>query len=130
MADNLLNCKPAHDSKYIPSNRFGSGFGKSKFPEITSTTCLSNLVGDLWFTGDLLKLDATFLQVLVEDKLHIAAFQTSRQKVFSQKVVNDSAERPVKLSNDFLSSARWGIKMFHKLLKTTVKKFQITEKIF
>ena len=54
----------------------------------------------------LLKIDDRFLEEPVESWADSQAYQDSLTNVHSLNVINDSAERGVKLSSDFLSAAR------------------------
>jgi len=61
LAERLLMMQPGDDVT-IPRNRFGTGFGKPKFPTITSTTRLGDLItDDSWFIFRLLEMDTEFL---------------------------------------------------------------------
>lgn len=107
LALSLLAAKPdSHVSS--PENRFGTGFGKPTFPEhISESTELSDFVSkDSWFSMALLKIDDRFLEEPVESWADSQAYQDSLTNVHSLNVINDSAERGVKLSTDFLSAAR------------------------
>jgi hypothetical protein len=107
LADRLLVLKPT-DSLHQPTARFGSGFGKPTFPTtITLTTTLADLVDvDSWFTFELLKLDGQFLNEAVDDWSNCASYQASLTNLQALNVVNDCAERGVKLSSDFLPAAK------------------------
>ena len=107
LASRLLEVKPDEELA-SPCNRFGSGFGKPKFPEnISESTSLADLAGsDSWFTLNLLCVNEQFFAENVEDWPLSPAYQSSVVNVGAFNVVNDSAERNVKLSSDFLSAAR------------------------
>ena len=107
LAEKLLAVKP--DTVLLsPQQRFGTGFGKPKFPtSITLTTTLADLVTrDSWYIFHLLQLDPLFLTEDVATWSTSVAYQTSLVKLRALNVVNDCAERGVKLSSDFLSSAK------------------------
>ena len=107
LADRLLAVKPAADLK-SPQDRYGSGFGKPKFPEsITATTTLTDLVGsDSWYIFDILQLDSTFLNKDVSDWASSDEYLAAITNIESLNAINDGAERGVKLSSDFLSASK------------------------
>jgi hypothetical protein len=106
LADALLAIKP--DVPLLaPKNRFGTGFGKPKPVQITASTKLSDLVGeDSWYTIHLLKLDVSFLSDDIDTWESNACYIRAQKIVGSLNVVNDCAERGVKLCSDFTSAAR------------------------
>ena len=107
LADKLLEVKP--DSDFLmPQLRFGTGFGKPRFPpSITMTTTLADLVTiDSWYTFHLLQLGSEFLAEDVEAWSNSSSYQSSLINIKALNVVNDCAERGVKLSSDFLTSAK------------------------
>lgn len=61
---------------------------------------------DSWYTFTLLQLNAEFMIEEVVNWPKSAAYQASLNNLQSLNVVNDCAERGVKLSSDFLASAR------------------------
>lgn len=103
LADALLTIKPASDLQ-APLNRFGAGWGKPKFPSvvINETTRLCDFVGeDSWFTIYCLQLNVSFLP------LPVNKWQSNEAYIASLvNVVNDGAERGVKLASDFVDTAR------------------------
>lgn len=107
LADSLLAIKPTTGLK-VPQHRFGMGFGKPVFPTtISPTTTLADLVGaDSWFFFEILQLDPAFLAEDVDAWSESAAYQCSLKNLQAVNVVNDCAERGVKLSSDFLSTAK------------------------
>lgn len=106
LAEKLLMIQPGDDVT-IPRNRFGTGFGKPKFPTISSTTRLGDLVTeDSWFIFRLLEMDTEFLIHDVQAWPGRPSFLEAKAKTIALNVVNDSAERGVKLSSDFLDTAR------------------------
>lgn len=107
LADKLLAIKP--DAVLLsPQQRFGTGFGKPRFPtSITLTTTLADLVTtDSWYVFHLLQLDPQFLTEDVAAWPSSATYQSSLINLRTLNLVNDCAERGVKLSSDFLSSAK------------------------
>lgn len=107
LANKLLAIKP--DAVLLsPQQRFGTGFGKPTFPKsITLTTTLADLVTtDSWYVFHLLQLDPQFLTEDVTAWPSSATYQSSLINLRALNVVNDCAERGVKLSSDFLSSAK------------------------
>src|SRR6218665_1570659 len=107
LADRLLAVKSAADLK-SPQERYGSGFGKPKFPDsITATTTLADLVGrDSWYTFETLKLDSTFFNKGVSDWESCDEYLAAITSTESLNAINDGAERGVKLSSDFLSASK------------------------
>ena len=107
LADQLLALQPEDDIRR-PYNRYGTGFGKPNFPQsIEESTSLSDLVTeDSWFTLRLLKVDHKFLTEEVESWPVSPAYNSSLANVAAVNVINDFAERGVKLSSDFLSAAK------------------------
>ena len=109
LADKLIELKPDDDlMQNLPKERFGTGFGKPTFPaDIKIQTKLADLVTeDSWFMFRLLDLDSDFLLEDVDKWDDLTSFMTSKCKARSLNVTNDAAERAVKLSTDFLQSAR------------------------
>ena len=102
LADKLVSVKPPDELK-LPQDRYGTGFGKPKFPDtISETTRLGDLVtGDSWFIVQLLEMNMDFLDDDVDNWPGHPSFLISK-KMTCLNVVNDSAERNVKLSSDFL----------------------------
>ena len=98
--------RPADDVT-IPHNRFGTGLGKPKFPTIISTSRLGDLINnDSWLIFSLLEMDTEFLNHDVQAWPGRQSFLEAKAKTIALNVVNDSAERGVKLSSDFLDAAR------------------------
>ncbi len=106
----LLQTNFSPDNALItPQHRFGTGFGKPRFPNdtITISTTLADLVGpDSWFIVYSLQLDSEFLIHDVADSVNLASFNGSLINLNAINVVNDCAERGVKLSSDFLASSK------------------------
>ena len=102
LASSLLAVKPTAGGCQ-PEARFGTGFGKPAFPKgITMDTTLADLVGDdSWAQIGLLKLDCSFLDKAVATWSEFPAYKSSAATVKSLNVVNNCAERGVKLSTDF-----------------------------
>ncbi|XP_063615336.1 uncharacterized protein LOC134788372 [Penaeus indicus] len=107
LAERLLTLKP-DDTDSLPRNRFGTGFGKPKFPEdINENTTLADIVTeDSWYIFKLLDLNPDFLSKGVDDWETSDSYITSKSHVSSINVTNDCAERAVKLSADYASAAR------------------------
>ena len=107
LADCLLQVQPDESLK-SPKNRFGTGYGKPKFPtNITTSTTLADLVGtDSWFLFYILQLDPSFLMLDVDKWSESGAYQASLANVGAMNVINDCAERGVKLGSDFLAAAK------------------------
>ena len=97
--------------KKLCSKRFGSGFGKPIFPDIPKDNVdsidLSRFIGeDSWSIFMLMKLDCGFLDTPVEEWSSDDRYLQIRKIVCSFSVVNDAAERGVKLAYDFLDGAK------------------------
>jgi hypothetical protein len=105
LAARLLEVRSGAD---LPRDRFGTGFGKPRFPtKLTPSTTLAELVGvDSWFMFNLLHLESDFLIVDVDQWTEVPSFVSSKSKIDAINVINDCAERGVKLSSDFLTGAR------------------------
>jgi len=107
MANKLLAVKPT-GTVHKPCSRHGTGFGRPNHPKsIDRSTSLSDLITkDSWFTMQLLDIDHEFLSQDVGSWEQASSYQSSKANATSLNVVNDSAERGVKLSSDFLATAR------------------------
>lgn len=107
LAVRLLELKPEIRPE-APSQRHGTGFGRPTFPAAPSAeTRLTDLVGvDSWFTLQLLQVDTSFLEVETRSWEMTQAYKSSKVKAQAVNVINDSAERGIKLSTDYLQSAR------------------------
>ena len=118
LANALLGVKPA-DELQSPQNRFGAGWGKPRFWSIpiTALTQQCDLVGvDSWFTIYRLQLDVSFLKLPVNVWKTNAAYMACVDNIAAVNVVNDCAERGVKLSSDFIDTAR-SDEHFQRVLK-------------
>ena len=106
VAERLMAVKT--DDVVAPTGRFGTGFGKPAFQKnITETTKLADFItADSWYFFSLLRLDPNFLSLAVDQWLDDDSYKESAKNVKAINVVNDCAERGVKLSSDFLSAAR------------------------
>ena len=91
-----------------PTKHYGSGFGKPKFPEhLEPTSRLYDFAGeDSWYFFKLLDLDPGFLQKPVENWHESDAFIKNLTKIQGNNVINNGAERYIKLSLDFIGSAQ------------------------
>ena len=106
MADKLLSVKP-EQLPSAPAERFGSGFGKPLFPSVEHETTLADLLSpDSWYTVKLLNLDMTFLNESIDIWHTLDAYKDGIEKLKSINVVNDPAERAVKMTTDFLPKAK------------------------
>ena len=108
LADALLIVKP-YTNLHAPLNRFGAGWGKPKFPSfvINATTRLCDFVGkDSWFTIYRLLLDISFVSLPFTEWRSNEAYTACLVNVGAVNVINDGAERGVKLSYDFVDTAR------------------------
>ena len=76
--------------------------GKPVFPEINNNTTLADLVGpESYFLFDVLKIGTDWLSQPVETWTNSQEFKSAEKYVTSLKVVNDIAERGVKMISDF-----------------------------
>lgn len=106
LADRLLALKP-DTIMLAPQKRFGYAYGKPAFPDITQATTLSSLVDtDSWFTLHLLQINPDFLAEEVNTWPDLPSYQESAANVEAVNVINDCAERGVKLSSDFINAAK------------------------
>lgn len=107
LADKMLAVRPDKEIT-VPKERFGSGFGKPKFPSVvTPSTTLADLVSaDSWYTVKLLNLNLDFATFDVKDWSQCQSYETSVRNIKAINVVNDGAERAIKLSNDFINSSK------------------------
>ncbi|KAJ4931376.1 hypothetical protein JOQ06_025673 [Pogonophryne albipinna] len=107
LASAILEHKPADLPMHIPEQCFGTGFGKPKFPTLLPTTSLADLANkDCWFGIHQLHIDPEFMSLDVKEWATNAAFKKSEVNVCAMNVVNDCAERGVKLTSDFVAVAR------------------------
>ena len=83
----------------VTPNRYGTGFGKPRFPEnVTQTTTLADLAAkDSWLAMNNLQIDGQFLTDDVDTWSQSQAYQSSLRNVLVVNVVNDSAERKAQL---------------------------------
>ncbi|KAJ8400550.1 hypothetical protein AAFF_G00393190 [Aldrovandia affinis] len=103
----LMEHRPADLRMRAPQLRFGTGFGKLKFPALSPTTSLADLANpECLFGMHQLHVVPAFLSLDVEDWATSAAFQAGAANVRTVNVVNDCAERGVKLTSDFVAAAR------------------------
>ena len=107
LGDALLKVQPASPVE-SPQNRFGSGWGKPQFPSsINLSTRLHDLVDiAFWFTMFRLQINSSFLHLPVTEWDTNEAYLFSAENVKAINVVNDAAERGVKLATDFVETAR------------------------
>jgi hypothetical protein len=107
LADKLLAVKPETPVR-VPKHRFGTGFGKPKLPSTVSLSSgLADFVStDSWYIFNVLQLNSDFMTEDVVNWPQSASFQSSLINLQALNVVNDCAERGVKLSSDFIASAK------------------------
>jgi len=88
-------------------NRQGSGFGKPVLPRVSSDSTLASFVTECsWNFFQLLGIKTDFLTCPIETWQFHPSFQSAKIIISNLRVVNDSAERGVKLGYDFLSVAQ------------------------
>lgn len=89
--------------------RKGTEYGKPQFPPIPTSPDqdLTNFIGqDSWMFFHILKLDTSFLELPAKDWANDPAYNSCKEIVSNLCVVNDAAERGVKLCYDFLPTAK------------------------
>ena len=105
MCDAIIE-KSSNDDKF--HNRYGTGYGKPKFPllkELPDTVV--DLVGpDSMGFFRTLGLDSSFLNEDIGNWENSPSYCKAKSVVNHLKVVNDAAERGVKLGYDFLEEAQ------------------------
>ena len=102
----LIDCRP-EQLPDRPLQRKGSGFGKPTFPKLNPASTLADLVEpDSWWTIKLLGLNLDFVEEDIKEWEASESYISSKKIVESLNVVNDPTERAVKLSSDFVDSAR------------------------
>lgn len=109
LANRLLAVKLDHgNSQNIPRDRFGTGFGKPHFPrEINESSTLADFVTyDSWFIFRLVGLNSDFLDKEVTEWIKLPSYLSSKVNIGAINVINDCAERGVKLSSDFIDVAK------------------------
>ena len=91
-----------------PTGRYGTGYGKPIFPaKIDAYTTLSDLAGiDSWYIFYILGLSDAFLTDDVTTWPQNPDFKEYITKLQAINVINDSAERGVKLSSDCLQMSK------------------------
>ena len=99
------------------SNRFGFGFGKPVFPNINAAIKVEDLVSqDSWQFFKHMKINPTFLTKPVVSWMEDMKYVQGKGKVDALKVMNDSAERGVKLADDFLPLPLLKVKSLSKMI--------------
>ena len=122
--------------KHVPSdnseNRFGAAFGKPQFPDLPLNimeASLEQFVGkDSWSFFRILKLESSFLDLPVESWDKDEGFKAAKTVVKNLKVVNDSAERGVKLFQACNSTGVISDKTFLSIMSR--KHFAYSLKVF
>ena len=87
----------------------GQGYGKPVFPSVPAAADedLSQFIGqDSWIFFTILNLDTDFLSLPVAQWEGDSSYREGKVVVSELCVVNDAAEREVKLCCDFLQSAK------------------------
>ena len=90
------------------SQRHGSWYGKPGFPESTESYDIGDYIGpDSLGFFTTLGLDVDFLEETVDNWKDTAIYQAAKAAVLkSLPIVNHAAERGVKITSDFLDTAR------------------------
>ena len=90
-----------------------STYGKPQFPSIVGEEELhvvDFINTDSWFLFRVMRLDTTFLATPVESWEDQPSYRKARRTVNNMEVVNDAAERGVRLASDYLSRTQIGEK--------------------
>jgi len=90
-------------------NRMGYGFGKPQFPVLPTNACyeLDTFIGnDSWLFFKVLKIDSSFLHQPAQVWNTLTEFSQTLEVVRSIVVVNDAAERGVKMTSDYYGRSR------------------------
>ena len=101
-----------HEQTDKCEGRVKTEFGKPKFPDILSQDDIESLALSTFAGKDslgffrILRLDTAFLDKSVESWKDDDTYLRAKEVVDSLAVVNDSAERGVKLCHDFLTTAK------------------------
>lgn len=104
-----FNCETDEEGEkfFKFSKRHGTGYGKPGFPECTESMDIQDYLGPDsigFFTT--LGLDLNFLHHEADTWEELESYQEARTAVKHLKVVNDAAERGVKLTADFMGVAK------------------------
>ena len=95
------------DYSFVFTQRHGSWYGKPSFPESTESYDIADYVTPqsiVFFTT--MGLDVEFLYDTVDEWDNSPSYEAAKAAVKSLPVVNDGAERGVKITSEFLESAR------------------------
>ena len=93
------------------TNRIGTGYGKPQFPELNKNVTIHDIIGaNSWHFFKILKIEPSFLYTPVQTWSDNEGYIAAQQIVDNLRVVNDSAERGVKLASDFIGSAHTAAK--------------------
>ena len=96
-----------YDQGQSSQQRKGTGHGKPIFPDLDGHVELSNLVGaDCYTFFRILDIDCCFLMKPAKEWQYDDNYIKGKQIVNNLCVVNDAAERGVKLCHDFLHTAK------------------------
>ena len=91
----------------MPTDRFGTGFGKPKFPkDITLDTSLADFVGPSWFLFHILKMNSSFLTQDVDIHPDLPDYKASLNNIQAINIIYNCAERSIKLSSDLFSKSK------------------------
>ena len=109
IANKILSLKNYVTLNEITSKRKGSGFGKPIFPMVPKMALndLTDFIGEdspVFFT--ILNINSSFLREPVTEWHKNEDFLASKNVVSSLSVVNNSAERGVKLCSDFVGTSK------------------------
>ena len=90
------------------TNRHGSGFGKPILPQVNENELsIEKYVGtSSWYFFTILGIDTTFLDHPVDKWFETPSYKLACVIVQNIKIVNDVAERGVKLASDYIMSAK------------------------
>ena len=98
---------PEDLSTFKFQNRHGTDYGKPKFPEELESYRIVDYIGpDSPGLFVMIRLDPSFLYRPVSTWHRLDAYNEAKKRVRNLKVINDGAERGVKLTSDFLGCAK------------------------
>ena len=102
IANSIVKCEDQGKSV----KRRSTGFGKPDFPKVDIKKEIASFVGpDSWTFFRALDIDPAFLHMPVKD-WEETSFKNGKTVVKHLCVVNDAAERGIKLCFDFLKAAK------------------------
>ena len=102
-----LKARESSSGSICPERRHGTTYGKAIFPVLDSTSMFRSFIGpDSWYIFQLLNIDTSFFNEPVKEWNSCEAYLYSKNIVQRLNVVNDCAERNVKIASDFAETAK------------------------